>query len=148
MIINWNLCQPLRIFMCWAQFLHQNISQMRKYTGISILIFLNICCISKPSRFVLQNTNWRFVSFAYDSNYAWDTFETFTNQKINRLTFTRDSLFIIKNDSSLTSVKYSIKSDTLMISNGKLSNKVLIRKLTNDTLLLHDTFGQTYIFTR
>jgi hypothetical protein len=115
---------------------------------VSFLVLLNICCVSESTRFVLQDTNWRLVRLEYDSNYVSDTFETFTSQKINRLTFNRDSVFIIRNDSTVHSVKYSIKSDTLFINLGKWANKLIIRKLSKDTLSLYDTSGQTYIFSR
>jgi hypothetical protein len=121
---------------------------MRKYIVVSFLLFLNICCVSESSRFVLQDTTWRFVSFEYDSDYVSDTFERFTNQEVNRLRFTRDSLFIISNDSTTHSVKYSIKSDILFINSGRFSNKLIIRKLSKDTLSLYDTTGRTYIFSR
>ena len=133
----------------WAQLLRiSNSFQMRIFILISLLTFLNIGCESEPPQFDLHDTNWKFVSLRYDSNYAWDTFETFTDQLINRIIFTRDSLFIIKNDSSRSSGKYSINSSTLTINYGKTTTKLSIRKLTKDTISLHDTFGVTYGFRR
>jgi hypothetical protein len=124
---------------------------MRTYLLTSLLLtLLNISCMSNSANFALKDTNWKFVSLKYDSNYSWDTFEIFTNQQIKRMTFTSDNVFAIRNDLKIIRSRYSIISDSIMaiIKDHELSNKLLIRKVTKDTLILYDTRGVTYSFKR
>ncbi len=125
---------------------------MRTYLLVSLLLtLLNISCELSSSDSTLKDTNWKFVSLSYDRNYSWDTFEVFTSQKIRRLNFTDDSLFVIKNDSKVFSSRYSVRSDTIILltsNHGNSLNKVLIQKLSKDTLILYDTLGVTFRFSR
>jgi len=121
---------------------------MRMIWTLLLIFFLMTACLLESSRLKLENTTWKFSSLRCDSNYGWDTLEIFTNQKINRLIFTRDSFFSIRNDSRTFPSKYLVRFDRLITNNGVISDTLIIRKLTMDSLCLYNANGVTYYFLR